>query len=62
MNKALELILGLPGVILFCIAIVVGISITSTGTSPKEECEAAGGKYVQTMKSYHTCKMPKTSV
>jgi hypothetical protein len=56
MNKALELILGLPGVILFCIAIVAGVSMTSTGTSPKEECEAAGGRYVQTMKSYHTCK------
>jgi hypothetical protein len=62
MNKALELILGLPGVILFCIAVVVGISMTPSVSTEKERCEAAGGKYVQTMKSYHTCKMPKTSV
>ena len=59
MNKALELILGLPGVILFCIAIVVGISMLPNGPSEKEQCEAQGGRYVQTMKSYHTCKMPK---
>jgi hypothetical protein len=62
MNKALELILGLPGVILFCIAVVVGISMTPSGSTEKERCEAAGGKYVQTMKSYHTCKMPETAV
>jgi hypothetical protein len=56
MNKALDLILGLPGVILFCIAVVVGISMTPSSSTEKERCEAAGGKYVQTMKSYHTCK------
>ena len=42
------------------ILIFIGIANTSGGPSLKEQCEAQGGKYVQTMKSYHTCKMPKT--
>jgi len=62
MNKALDIILGLPGVILFCIAIVVLTSMTPSVTTEKARCEAAGGKYVQTMKSYHTCKMPEKAV
>jgi hypothetical protein len=62
MNKALELLLGLPGVILFCIAVVVVVNMRPSTSSKKEQCEAAGGKYVQTMKTYHACKMPKTGV
>ena len=55
----LDKMLGLPGLI---VAIILAVALvfasqnpTSTPTN-KADCEASGGKWVQTMKSYHTCK------
>ena len=56
MNKLLDIALGLPGLIVLLVVVVLLVSTTSGGSNPKTECEKAGGKYVQTMKSYHTCK------
>ena len=59
MNKILDMILGLPGLIALLVVAALLASMTNGGTNPKTKCEEAGGKYVQTMKSYHTCKMTK---
>lgn len=58
MDKIIDIILGWPGLVVLVILIFVGVANTSGGPNPKTECEAAGGKYVQTMKSYHTCRLP----
>ena len=62
MNKALDIALGWPGLVVFVVLIFVGIANTADGVDSKTKCEAQGGKYVQTMKSYHTCKMLQTAV
>jgi hypothetical protein len=62
MNKALDIVLGWPGLVVFVILILVGVANTSGGPSLKEQCEAQGGKYVQTMKSYHNCVMPQKAL
>jgi hypothetical protein len=62
MDKALDIALGWPGLVVFVILILAGVANTSGGPSLKEQCEAQGGRYVQTMKSYHTSVMPKTIV
>jgi hypothetical protein len=59
MNKILDIALGWPGLVMFVILIVIGIAHTeSDGLNSKEQCEAQGGKYVNTTKSFYTCKMP----
>jgi hypothetical protein len=61
MNKVYDVVLGWPGLVVFLILVFVGITSNPSLTSEKERCEQAGGKYVQTMKTYHTCRMPKTT-
>lgn len=57
MDKILDIGLGLPGTIVLCVVLVAAAAMSGGGPNPKTECEAAGGRYVQVMKSYHTCKM-----
>jgi hypothetical protein len=59
MDKILDIILGWPGLLAFLTAIVWIFAPDQHGVSHKEQCESKGGRYVQTMKSYHTCKMPE---
>jgi lipopolysaccharide/colanic/teichoic acid biosynthesis glycosyltransferase len=59
-NTILDLMLGWFGLVMFLIiiAIMAGASV-SPGPGPVTQCETLGGKYVQIMKSYHECVMPK---
>lgn len=59
-NKLLDVVLGWPGLIVFIAAICVGAVSLGTGPSlpaNKADCERVGGKWQQTMKSYHSCKL-----
>ena len=58
MNRFLDVILGWPGVIVFCVLIVVLAALEPRIDSERITCEARGGKMVQTIKLYRTCKVP----
>ena len=53
MNRFLDVILGWPGVIVFCVLIVV-----LAAQEQRIDSEARGGKMVQTIKLYRTCQVP----
>ena len=55
MNRFLDVILGWPGVIVFCVLIVVLAALEPRIDSERIACEARGGKMVQTIKLYRTC-------
>lgn len=59
MNKVLDIALGWPGLIVFVILIFAGVVATPNENTSRKQCEAQGGKWVQTMKTYHTCKLPQ---
>ena len=59
MSKFYDVVLGWPGVVVFVILVCVGVAMTTSPDkvySTKSECEQAGGVWVQSMKSYHSCK------
>ncbi len=61
MNNIYDAVLGWPGLVVFMILIIVGvISAPVQGPTAKQTCEAKGGRYERTMKSYHECKMSKS--
>lgn len=59
MNKMIDWALGLPGLVLVLIVAFTGVVLTPSEHNPKTDCEARGGQWTQTMKSYHECKMPR---
>ena len=58
MNRFLDVILGWPGVVVFCVLIVALASLQPLVDSARIACEARGGKMVQTIKLYRTCRVP----
>ena len=58
MNRFLDVVLGWPGVVVFCALIVVLASLKPGVDRARSECEARGGKMVQTIKLYRTCRVP----
>ena len=65
LNRFIEQILGAPGVILFIPICITLVMITANPNPPpktQDECEALGGKWKQTMKTYHTCILPQSTV
>ena len=58
MNKFLDVVLGWPGVVVFCVLIVVVASLKPAVDRERIECDARGGKMVQTIKLYRTCQVP----
>ncbi len=58
MNRFLDVILGWPGVIVFCV-LIAGLASLDPGIDRERiTCEARGGKMVQTIKLYRTCRVP----
>lgn len=58
-NIILDLMLGWFGLVMFLIIIAVIAASGARKPNPVEQCEAVGGNYVQIMKLYHECVIPR---
>ena len=59
LDKLYDAILGWPGLLVVIVLICWGVTLTPNDNNLQKQCEARGGKWVQTMKTYHTCKESK---
>lgn len=61
MNKLFDIALGWPGVVVFCVLVAFFFSLDEHVDTRRIECEAKGGKMVQTIKLYRECRIVPAS-